>query len=770
MTRIFCVCFGGLSFALTTAASPGSVVADDIVLTNRMHHLRQMEPREWSTFPETAEATKLELKFEAKAAARERCLSLRQQNVKENWTISLNGEQLGKLHINEIDMRVYYEVEFDLVKDGENTLTIECPRSRKSDDIRVGDITLLAQTKRSLLQTTTLEVAVAEVILKPHLVSKSKENDRTIVTSAPSYVSIKERSDEFKNTIDSLTGKVNSGVSVNYLTSKEHLRPIKMQNPGIQIPSRITILNSDGSLQECLAESSKQVAFRPGTVYASDRPVRISLPAGNYRIVVGRGFEYSLAEEQVRLAEGDKKKLALSIKREVDTEGWIACDTHVHTRTHSGHGDSTVQERMVTLAGEGIELPIATDHNVHIDHRPFAKEAGVDRYFTPVIGNEVTTTIGHFNVFPVKPGAELPNHKLTDWDEIANSINQVDGVKVVILNHARDIHSNVRPFGPALFNDAVGENIKGWRFRANAMETANSSANQTDIMQLFRDWMTMLNRGHNITPVGCSDSHDVSRHFVGQGRTYVRCDDRDPGNIDVEQAVDNFVQGRVTVSYGLLTNLKVNDRYGSGELARIGGDTVKITVQVQGPHWTTASRVQLFANGTVIRETTNPARDNSAPAKKLDWKTEWTIPRPDHDVHLVAIATGPGITGPYWKTALPYQPTSPDFEPTSLGCSGAVWLDVDGDGRRSSARDYAEFVVGLSEGKLESILKKLSTYDEATAAQAAFVIHRQSGLDKQNPFLSGDTQTAVRRAVPHVRDGIQKYVDAWRRNQIAAAR
>ena len=95
---------------------------------------------------------------------------------------------------------------------------------------------------------------------------------------------------------------------------------------------------------------------------------------------------------------------------------------------------------------------------------------------------------------------------------------------------------------------------------------------------------------------------------------------------------------------------------------------------------------------------------------------------------------------------------------------------MDGDGRRSSARDYAEFVVGLSEGKLESILKKLSTYDEATAAQAAFVIHRQSGLDKQNPFLSGDTQTAVRRAVPHVRDGIQKYVDAWRRNQIAAAR
>jgi len=223
------------------------------------------------------------------------------------------------------------------------------------------------------------------------------------------------------------------------------------------------------------------------------------------------------------------------------------------------------------------------------------------------------------------------------------------------------------------------------------------------------------------------------------------------------------------VSYGLLTNLTVNDRYSSGELARVGGDTVKVNVRVQGPHWTTASRIQLFANGTVIREATMPANDDSAPVKKLDWKTEWIIPRPNHDVHLVAIATGPGITDSYWKTALPSQPPSPDFEPTSLGCSGAVWLDVDGDGRRSSARDYAEFAVGSAARKLDAVLENLTTYDEATAAQAAFVVHRQSGLGKQPPFLNSDAQATIRKTGPHVRKGIQNYLDAWRRNQIAAA-
>ena len=761
MLRILCVFFVVSGTVLSLGQSGETLQAGDIVLTSRMHHLRQMEPREWSTFPEKAEAARLELKFTAQAMPRERCLSLRQQDVKETWTISLNGESLGKLHIDENDMRVYYEVGFDRVRDGENTFTIECPKGRQPDDIRVGEITLLEQTKQGRLREGTVELTVGELFSPTALLPGLQSDDLIILDTAQP-----ERLGRLNRLLQS---KVEKGLPFNQFTPDERRQLQQNGMVGVRMPCRITILNAEGSLQECQAESEKHVAVRPGTVYAADCPVRIFLPAGEYRILAGRGFEYSLAEEQISLAANETAKRSLTIQRVVDTSGWVACDTHVHTLTHSGHGDATVQERMVTLAGEGIELPIATDHNVFIDHRPFAKETGVARYFTPVIGNEVTTKTGHFNVFPVALAAELPDHKLTDWDEIADSINQVAGVKVVILNHARDIHSGVRPFGPALFNDAVGENIQGWRFRANAMETVNSSASQTDVMQLFRDWMTLLNRGLNITPVGCSDSHDVSRHFVGQGRTYIRCDDRDPGNLDVEQAIDSFVQGRVMVSYGLLTQLTVNDRYGSGELARVSGDLVKVNVRVQGPHWTTASRVQLFANGVLIREESVAPPADDGTLTGFDRLIEWTIPRPKHDVHLVAIATGPGITGFHWKSAKPYQPTSENWEPTSLGCSGAVWIDIDGDGRRSSARDYAEHVVGTSGGKLDTVLEKLVTFDEATAAQAAFVFHRQSGLEKQNPFLNDDTQVSVRDAEPHVRNGIQKYVDAWRRNQIAAA-
>jgi len=40
-----------------------------------------------------------------------------------------------------------------------------------------------------------------------------------------------------------------------------------------------------------------------------------------------------------------------------------------------------------------------------------------------------------------------------------------------------------------------------------------------------------------VTPVGSSDSHDVARYIVGQGRTYIRCDDRDVAHLDLEAAV-----------------------------------------------------------------------------------------------------------------------------------------------------------------------------------------------------------------------------------------
>ena len=108
---------------------------------------------------------------------------------------------------------------------------------------------------------------------------------------------------------------------------------------------------------------------------------------------------------------------------------------------------------------------------------------------------------------------------------------------------------------------------------------------QSDPMSLVRDWMAIRNRGERITAVGASDSHDVSRFIVGQGRTYIACRDNDPSRLDIDAACLSLKAGRAMVSLGLLARITIDDRFGVGELATPLGDTVRVSVDVYGPSW-----------------------------------------------------------------------------------------------------------------------------------------------------------------------------------------
>ena len=548
---------------------------------------------------------------------------------------------------------------------------------------------------------------------------------------------------------------------------REHLRQASLQiqvldaDSGEATPARITIVDDSGALVSCGAESHQHLAIRPGIVYTSTGRAKIPVPSGRYRIFAGRGFEYSLDQRDVTLKAGQVAEIQLSIRREVDTVGWVASDPHVHTRTHSGHGDATVQERMVTLAGEGIELPIATDHNVHVDHTPFAREMQVQQFFTPVIGNEVTTRTGHFNIFPVAKDAAIPGYKSDDWRTTLDGIFATPGVRIAILNHARDVHGGTTPFGPRHFNEAAGEMLDDWHVGFNGMEVINSGATQTDPFQLVRDWLALTNRGHRVTPVGSSDSHDVGRHFVGQGRTYIRCADQRPGAIDVSAAVNAFVAGRVVVSYGLFVDCQVGDG-GVGDVVPIQRSMPPLKFVVRGPSWAELDRVRVFGNGQLLMDLQGAEVQAATTASGILLQATRDIPRPRHDTALVILASGPGIDGLYWKTAKAYQPDSPDWRSQTLACTGPVYLDVDGDGKWSSPHKYAQDVIQDAKGDVPSVYAALKSYDAAVATQAALLLH-QAGV---NP-LELTSPKLFQQASKETRVGVSAYVNAWRLNEQA---
>jgi hypothetical protein len=274
------------------------------------------------------------------------------------------------------------------------------------------------------------------------------------------------------------------------------------------LPCRLTILDARGPLATVGAASTEHLAVRAGVIYTSTGHARFGLPLGEYTLYAGRGFAYGIDSVHVSLRPGDLVRKTLSIQREVPTPGYASCDTHVHTLTYSGHGDATLNERVVTLAGEGVELPIATEHNRQVDYEAAAVKQSVRQYFTPLVGNEVTTSVGHFNVFPMQAGHPVPDFNCKDWQSLFASIDRTSRDKIVVLNHPRDLHAGFRPFGPERHLALTGEDLDGWVLRANAVEVVNSGAQQTDVLRLVRDWLGLLNRGLAVTPVGSSDSHD----------------------------------------------------------------------------------------------------------------------------------------------------------------------------------------------------------------------------------------------------------------------
>ncbi len=529
---------------------------------------------------------------------------------------------------------------------------------------------------------------------------------------------------------------------------------------GQPTPARITVLDDTGVLMSTAAESSHTLAVRPGIVFSSTGAAHLPVAAGKYRIVAGRGFEYSIDQAALELQPGDVRQVSLTIRREVPTQGYAACDPHSHTFTHSRHGDATIEERMITLAAEGVELSVAADHNIQIDYEPSAKALGVRQYFTPIVGNEVTTDVGHFIVFPLLPGPASMDHRGQDWASVFGEIFAGDERRLVVLNHARDIHKGFRPFDPRHHIGIAGERLDGQTLKANLMEVVNSGTTQTDGLQLFHDWFGLLNRGVRITPVAASDSHDVGRHFIGQGRTYIRCDDAHPGKIDREQVYDSLRAGRVNVSYGLLADLTVNGQYGPGDLVP-AGEQLTVATQVLGPHWTQAQGVTLYANGVAIRQAS--LDDEKKPGNRgVIWQGKWKLQRPRHDIFLAVIATGPGVRDLYWPTPKPYQPTSADFTPYTLGASGAVWIDGDGDGRFTSAYEYAQQAVTNSGNDLPLLIRALEPYDEAVAIQAASILRAQ-GISPRADKL----QQALEAASADVQRGFSRYDAAWRASQRA---
>ena len=173
----------------------------------------------------------------------------------------------------------------------------------------------------------------------------------------------------------------------------------------------------------------------------------------------------------------------------------------------------------------------------------------------------------------------------------------------------------------------------------------------------------------------------------------------------------------------------MDDRFRVGDVATGKNDNLKVAVQVLGPSWARADLVNLYANGHLIR--TQAIKPGAAVQKA---NLTWNIPRPAHDVHLVAMVTGPGITEPFWESPRPYQPTSKKHDPRVQGATNPIFVDGDGDGKYTPPRIQAQRLFSKHKRNTDALLGSLHPLDQAIATQLAALMH-DAGHDLRGPDI-----------------------------------
>ncbi|TVR03881.1 MAG: hypothetical protein EA398_03765 [Deltaproteobacteria bacterium] len=173
----------------------------------------------------------------------------------------------------------------------------------------------------------------------------------------------------------------------------------------------------------------------------------LTVRPGTYTVVASRGPEYSVAEQDVTVAPGRTESITLVLDRTVDTRGWIASDFHIHT-INSIDAGIELDDRVLTIAAEGVEFAVSTDHNFITDLSPWVLRNNLQDWMVTSVGLEVTTLeAGHFNGFPLTYEVGPITHGAFEWSgrppaELIADLRSLGAHgpenTIVQINHPRD--------------------------------------------------------------------------------------------------------------------------------------------------------------------------------------------------------------------------------------------------------------------------------------------------------------------------------------------
>ena len=396
---------------------------------------------------------------------------------------------------------------------------------------------------------------------------------------------------------------------------------------------------------------------------------------GSYTATVSRGYEYEVYQENIVILAGNTKTLTGSIEHSVDSTGLMSGDFHIHS-VYSLDSHELGTDRIRHMVGEGLEMPVITDHDVQVDLMPFVKELNAQQWVQVVLGSEISPMIGHLNAWPlIHPEDEADYYSVPYmlYDETQTAERHLEqpemwailradyGAQIIQMNHPRSTGGGY--FSYLGYDPALGVNVLDpfeWSAAFDAIEVFNGSENSNGALE---DWFSFLDQGLVYTMHGNSDSH-TSYSELGNPRNVFSMPTDSPAAADVNDMITSQLAQRSQVSSGPLITFTIESESIGGFVVNHGSNDVDLNITIQAPSWVDVDYVKVFSNhGVEIFD------DIVAPSSNVVRYDETVSLSVSEDSYFV-VKTG--------HTSGRLGPVNPGM--TIFAMTNPIWVDVDGNG------------------------------------------------------------------------------------------
>ncbi|MBI1356276.1 MAG: hypothetical protein GC160_18195 [Acidobacteria bacterium] len=397
------------------------------------------------------------------------------------------------------------------------------------------------------------------------------------------------------------------------------------------------------------------------------------VPPGDYLVRITHGPEFDLYEQEITVGKGETVEINATLKRSVDTAGWVSTDFHAHS-TPSGDNYTRTDDRIINFAAEHIEFAPTTEHNRIYDWAPHIDRLGLSARLKTVPGIELTGSGQHFNAFPLSPDPLTQNGGAPVWtfDPRINAIVLRDWGTPSLHGGTRyDSGANARnardvrfgggsdrwvqanhPVVQNVFFDRDEDGVRdggfvGFEKLIDAAEVWSAEILHHEPMVERRGqkwpnrtffWLQMLNQGRHVWCVSVSDAHRIFGNGVGDWRTYVPSSTDEPGEIDHAEIVRNAKAGQMMVTNGPFLQVQTVNGMPIGSTIHAEG-YVDLKIKVQAANWIDVDRVQVLVNGRMPESLNFTARTHPEMFRSGVVRFEQTVRVPlQEDAHLIVAA------------------------------------------------------------------------------------------------------------------------------------